>query len=105
VVIFGFGLLHGLGFASVLGEFGLAPGRFVAGLIGFNIGVEVGQLAVIGLAALVLWLCVRAAHLADLDGADMRVRDPDIMFRAVSICGSILIAFVGAYWAFERVFL
>lgn len=105
VVIFGFGLLHGLGFASVLGEFGLAPGRFVAGLIGFNIGVEVGQLAVIGLAALVLWLCVRAAHLADLDGADMRVRDPDIMFRAVSICGSILIALIGAYWAFERVFL
>ncbi|WP_298361414.1 HupE/UreJ family protein [uncultured Litoreibacter sp.] len=105
VIIFGFGLLHGLGFASVLGEFGLAPGRFVAGLIGFNIGVEVGQLAVIGIAALVLWLCVRAAHMADLDDEEMRVRDPDIMFRAVSICGSILIAIIGAYWAFERVFL
>ncbi len=105
VIIFGFGLLHGLGFASVLGEFGLAPGRFVAGLIGFNIGVEVGQLAVIGIAALVLWLCVRAAHMADLDDEEMRVRDPEIMFRAVSICGSILIAIIGAYWAFERVFL
>jgi hydrogenase/urease accessory protein HupE len=105
VIIFGFGLLHGLGFASVLGEFGLAPGRFVAGLIGFNIGVEVGQLAVIGLAALLLWLGVRAAHMADLEDAEMRVRDPEIMFRAVSICGSILIAIIGAYWAFERVFL
>ncbi len=105
VIIFGFGLLHGLGFASVLGEFGLAPGRFVAGLIGFNIGVEIGQLTVIGLAALVLWLSLRGAHMADLDEAEMRVRDPDVMFRAVSICGSILIAIVGAYWAFERVFL
>ncbi len=105
VIIFGFGLLHGLGFASVLGEFGLAPGRFVAGLIGFNIGVEIGQLAVIGLAALLLWLGVRAAHMADLEDAEMRVRDPEIMFRAVSICGSILIAIIGAYWAFERVFL
>jgi len=105
VVIFGFGLLHGLGFASVLGEFGLAPGRFVAGLIGFNIGVEIGQLTVIGLAALLLWLGVRAARMADLEDDEMRVRDPDVMFRAVSICGSILIAIVGAYWAFERVFL
>ena len=104
VIIFGFGLLHGLGFASVLGEFGLAPGRFVAGLIGFNIGVEIGQLAVIGLAALLLWLAVRAAQMADLQDEEMRVRDPDIMFRAVSICGSILIAIIGAYWAFERVF-
>lgn len=104
-IIFGFGLLHGLGFASVLGEFGLAPGRFAAGLIGFNIGVEIGQLTVIGLAALLLWLCMRAAQVADLDEYEMRVRDPDIMFRAVSICGSILIAIVGAYWAIERVFL
>lgn len=105
LIIFGFGLLHGLGFASVLGEFGLAPGRFAAGLIGFNIGVEVGQLTVIGLAALLLWLGVRASHLADLEEDEMRVRNPDVMFRAVSICGSILIAIIGAYWAFERVFL
>ena len=48
---------------------------------------------------------MRAAQVADLDEYEMRVRDPDIMFRAVSICGSILIAIVGAYWAIERVFL
>lgn len=54
-VIFVFGLLHGLGFASVLGEFGLPEGQFIPALIGFNIGVEIGQLTVIAMAfALVL---------------------------------------------------
>ena len=51
-VIFGFGLLHGLGFAGVLSEFGFAPGQFVASLIAFNIGVEIGQLAVIAICFL-----------------------------------------------------
>ncbi|MGL5008696.1 MAG: HupE/UreJ family protein, partial [Paracoccaceae bacterium] len=49
-VVFGFGLLHGLGFASVLGNVGLQDSRFAVGLIGFNIGVELGQLAVIAVA-------------------------------------------------------
>ncbi len=53
-VIFGFGLLHGLGFAGVLSEFGFAPGQFVASLIAFNIGVEIGQLAVIAICFLVV---------------------------------------------------
>ena len=39
-VVFGFGLLHGLGFASVLGEFGLPEAQFIPALIGFNVGVE-----------------------------------------------------------------
>ncbi len=56
-IIFGFGLLHGLGFASVLAEFGLPDGTFVPALIGFNIGVEIGQLAVIGVA----YVCVMKA--------------------------------------------
>ncbi len=56
-IIFGFGLLHGLGFASVLAEFGLPEGTFVPALIGFNIGVEIGQLAVIGVA----YVCVMKA--------------------------------------------
>ncbi|HIO96698.1 MAG TPA: HupE/UreJ family protein, partial [Leucothrix sp.] len=47
LIIFLFGLLHGLGFASVLKEIGLASDNFVTGLIAFNIGVELGQLAVI----------------------------------------------------------
>lgn len=89
-VIFAFGLLHGLGFASVLGEFGLAPGRFVAGLIGFNIGVEVGQLAVIALAYLAVGLWFG--------------KKPWYRSR-ITVPASIVIGLIGAWWAFERVFL
>lgn len=56
-VIFGFGLLHGLGFASVLAEFGLPESSFIPALIGFNIGVEIGQIAVI----VVAYICVMKA--------------------------------------------
>lgn len=58
-VIFGFGLLHGLGFASVLGEFGLPDGQVIPALIGFNIGVELGQLTVIAIAFILVWYAIR----------------------------------------------
>ncbi len=88
-VIFGFGLLHGLGFASVLGEFGLEPGRFIASLIAFNIGVEVGQLAVIAIAFLAVGLWFGKKD----------------WYRAyIAIPASVVIACVGAYWSVERVF-
>ncbi len=58
-VIFIFGLLHGLGFASVLTKFGLPDGTFVAALIGFNVGVEVGQLFVIAVMFLCVWQALR----------------------------------------------
>ena len=54
--VFGFGLLHGLGFASVLSEFGLPEGQYIPALIGFNVGVEFGQLSVIAIAYLLLAL-------------------------------------------------
>ncbi|MCI5112893.1 MAG: HupE/UreJ family protein [Marivita sp.] len=57
-VIFGFGLLHGLGFASVLGEFGLPDGQVVPALIGFNVGVELGQLTVIAIAFILVWYAI-----------------------------------------------
>lgn len=90
MVVFGFGLLHGLGFASVLGEIGLEPGRFVTGLIGFNIGVELGQLAVIAGAFLLvgLWFGTRPWYR-----------------RAIQIPASVAIAIVGGYWFVERTFL
>lgn len=89
LVIFGFGLLHGLGFASVLGDFGLPAGQFVPALIGFNIGVELGQLAVIAIAfVLVGWAMNR-----------------DWYRRAIAVPASCVIAAVGAYWFIERVFL
>ncbi|MBQ0717912.1 MAG: HupE/UreJ family protein [Sulfitobacter litoralis] len=59
LVIFGFGLLHGLGFASVLGEFGLPDDQFIPALIGFNVGVEVGQLTVIAVMFLCVWQALR----------------------------------------------
>ena len=88
-IIFIFGLLHGLGFASVLSEFGLAPGRFVSALIGFNIGVEVGQIVVVTVAFLAVGLWFG--------------RKPWYR-RVISIPASLAIAAVGAYWAVERAF-
>lgn len=105
MVIFGFGLLHGLGFASVLGDFGLPPGQFVPALIGFNVGVELGQLCVIAMAATLLWLAVLAARRARLEGQEELVTEYPVLFRAVSVTGSLLIAIIGAYWVVERVFL
>ena len=43
-----FGLIHGFGFASVLMDLGLSPGRLAISILGFNLGVELGQIAVIG---------------------------------------------------------
>ena len=68
-VIFGFGLLHGLGFASVLAEFGLPEGSFIPALIGFNIGVEIGQLAVVAVA----FVCVMKAVRLSQSGAGSRL--------------------------------
>lgn len=51
-VVFAFGLLHGLGFASALRELGLPPTHFLTALLSFNVGVELGQLAVIAAALL-----------------------------------------------------
>jgi len=89
LVIFGFGLLHGLGFASVLGEFGLPEGQFIPALLGFNIGVELGQLAVIAVAfALVFWAVRKEWYR-----------------RVIAIPASLVIAAIGAFWVVERTLL
>ncbi len=89
-VVFAFGLLHGLGFASVLSELDLPASAFVVGLIAFNIGVEIGQLAVIALAALLLALPFG--------------RQP--WYRSfIAIPGSLVIAAIGAWWVVERTLL
>ena len=54
-IIFSFGLLHGLGFASVLSEVGLPASQYLTSLISFNVGVELGQLTVIALAFICLY--------------------------------------------------
>lgn len=53
-VIFGFGLFHGLGFASVFGDLPISASNFIVPLLGFNIGVEVGQLCIVGVALPIL---------------------------------------------------
>jgi hypothetical protein len=58
-IAFAFGLLHGFGFASVLADMGLPPGARVVSLVAFNLGVEVGQLAVV-MAVMPLAYAVRA---------------------------------------------
>lgn len=105
VVVFGFGLLHGLGFASVLGEFGLPDGQFIPALIGFNVGVELGQLTVIALAALALWAGCMAAKAARLTGVEELVAEYPVMFRAWSMTGSLIIAGIAVYWVIERTLL
>lgn len=91
-VTFAFGLVHGLGFASVLRELGLgsAPGGVALPLLKFNLGVETGQVVV---AAVVFPLIVAA-----------RRRGPMLERRFVPAC-SILIALAGAWWLVERVAL
>ena len=104
-LVFIFGLLHGLGFASVLGEFGITASHFVAALLGFNIGVEFGQLAVIFGALVLILLAVRLAMIAPLGAEEQPVRDTQVMYRAVSVVGSIGISVIGAWWTIERIFL
>ncbi len=85
-VIFGFGLLHGLGFASVLAEYGLPEANFVPALIGFNIGVEFGQLTVIAVAFLLVVLAQRVDRLK----ADQR--------QAQVVYGILTLVFVAGGW-------
>ena len=87
-VVFGFGLLHGLGFAGVLQEIGLPRADYVTGLIAFNIGVELGQLAVIAMAFAVTGLWFRAQP----------------WYRArIVMPASAAIAVIGLFWTVQRV--
>jgi hypothetical protein len=89
VVVFCFGLLHGMGFAGVLTEIGLPRSEFVPALLSFNAGVECGQLTVIAAAFLLLGLPFR--------------KKPWYRQRIV-IPGSLIIAAIGLYWSIQRVF-
>ncbi len=85
-IVFGFGLVHGLGFASALRDLGLAHGQFLSALVGFNLGVECGQLAVVALAfCLVGWF-----------------RHAKTYRPYVVLPGSCLIAAVAAFWTIQR---
>ena len=88
VVAFAFGLIHGFGFASVLTDLGLPQGALLLALVGFNLGVEAGQLAIV---------CI-FLPLAYASRASWFYR------RLVFAGGSAAIALVAAVWLVERVF-
>ncbi len=86
-IIFAFGLLHGLGFASVLADVGLPPSQYALSLISFNIGVELGQLTVIALAFISL----------------LPFRAKGWYQTKLVLALNIAIAIVASYWVIERI--
>ena len=88
LVAFGFGLIHGFGFASVLTELGLPRDALVLSLLGFNVGVEVGQLVIVACFLPVAYL----------------LRNTPLYRRGVFVGGSVLTLMVALVWLVERVF-
>ena len=88
LVVFIFGLIHGLGFAGALSRLALSDTSLLVSLVGFNVGVEAGQLLVIGTAfGLTLW-----------------VRGSEQYRKFVVLPASVSIAVMGAYWMIERIY-
>jgi hydrogenase/urease accessory protein HupE len=87
-MVFLFGLIHGLGFAQRLVDDRIPADSLLGSLLGFNVGVELGQLAVIALAV----------------AATAWIKDEERYRRWVVIPGSTAIALAGVYWAVSRTF-
>lgn len=87
LVAAGFGLLHGLGFAGALADIGLPRGEVLPALLAFNLGIELGQLLLIG-GLLVLARAGRRMALAHLP---------------LRLAGGYLVGSLAAYWCLERV--
>ena len=87
-VAFAFGLIHGFGFAGILAELALPTERLVPALLGFNLGVELGQLAIVALA----WPALRALERL----ADGRPHRALTEVASAAICG------LGLYWFLTR---
>lgn len=86
-VVFGFGLVHGMGFAGALRDLALAPHDLLVALVGFNVGVELGQLAVVALAfGAVGWFRGRRGYQ-----------------RFIVVPASAVIAIVALVWTMQRV--
>jgi len=89
-IAFCFGLIHGFGFAGVLAELSLPPDRLLPGLLGFNVGVEIGQLAIVAMVWPLLWVLSRLRH-----GAPHRLV---VEFGTAAICA------LGVFWMVERAY-
>ncbi len=84
---FVFGLVHGFGFASALKDAGLAKGALVGPLVGFNVGVEIGQLCIVALVLPIAW---------SLRGTRT--------YRGAFAGGSLTIAAIAGLWFVQRAF-
>ena len=87
VLVFAFGLLHGMGFAGVLTDLGLPRSEFITALLTFNVGVEAGQIAVIAAAF----------------AAVLGIRGRPWYRPRVVVPLSVAIAGMGLFWTVERV--
>ena len=85
LIAFGFGLLHGLGFANVLSGIGIANEQLAMSLLFFNIGIEAGQLLLIPIFAFLIWVSFKTKQ--------------NIRFATAS---SYLLGGIGFYWFVER---
>src|SRR4029079_19346951 len=90
LIVFMFGLIHGMGFASALNEIGLPPNKFYTSIIAFNAGVELGQATII----LVIF-----SSLVALWGKKTWYR------KRIVYPLSTVIAIVAGYWTISRLFL
>lgn len=88
IVVFVFGLFHGFGFASVLGDLGISGGHMVLTLLGFNVGVEIGQAAIVCAIFPVLYLLKSTA----------------LYTRFALKPAAALLIVVALYWFVERAF-
>ena len=84
ILVFLFGLLHGLGFGSVLGEYPLPKDKLMFGITGFNVGVELGQVVVLAICFLTIGWFKKS-------------------FKWIRIVGSLIIGSVGLYWVIQRI--
>jgi hydrogenase/urease accessory protein HupE len=94
-VAFLFGLIHGLGFAGALREIGLPPDAIVPALAAFNVGVEIGQIAIVALMLPVLGLLDRLTAV----GPEEPARAARLVYTISAVIGVL-----GGYWLLTRVF-
>jgi len=94
-VAFAFGLIHGFGFASALREVGLPANAVVTALAAFNVGVEIGQVAIV---AIVVPALIALDRLTAIDRAEP-VRAASLVYGL-----SALISLLGSYWFLTRMF-
>ena len=89
LVVFTFGLLHGLGFASVLSYYGLPKDNFISLLLAFNVGVEIGQLSILIVAFVLVDLIFKKIF----------------NIKNIGTPASIILGSIGLFWFIERVFV